>query len=396
MMRLSKVTNFSPVTCIEVHQGFSNFYVCAIKAKDLLRICQPIRAEVLDGEVAHDPLDIGLFRPSGPQRKVAEKRPEQIAKYISSGMAAFPNSIIIGANLTDEGFLLEEAKWEWNVVDGKLIVQDEARVAAIIDGQHRLQGYELIRQQNPTDVCLEDELVCSVYLNLPITYHAQLFATINTTQRKVPKNLIYQLYQIDMDEKQPKYWSPEVLSVYLARALGLDPNSPLHNKLVLAIDKGESPSSNEWKVSLSAVVEGLLKLYSSRPFDDRDQFYAKSMEEKTRNVLKNDGSPWRHLYLENKDREIYENLVDFLSKFFNFDTDNDSAFKSSIGISSILEVLSEVLKENSGNYEKIKDRITESLKSIKFSDISKDKTTKNKKNLKEALFQAFSVKSKDI
>lgn len=396
MMRLTKVTNFEPVNCIEVHQGFSDFYVCAIKAKDLLRICQPIRAELLDSEVENDPLDIGIFRPSGPQRKVAEKRPEQIAKYISSGMAAFPNSIIIGANLTEEGFLLDEEKWEWKVDNGKLTVQKGARVAAIIDGQHRLQGYELISQKNPEDVCLDDELVCSVYLNLPITYHAQLFSTINSTQRKVPKNLIYQLYQIDMDEKQPKYWSPEVLSVYLARALGVDKKSPLKSKLVLAIDKGESPSSKDWKVSLSAVVEGLLKLYSSRPFDDRDKFYAKSMEEKTRNVLNNDGSPWRKLYLENKDREIYENIVDFLSQFYELDTDDDSAFKSSIGISTILEVFSEILKENSGNYEQIRGLITDRLRTIDFAAIPKDKTTKNRKNLKEALFQAFLAKPEEI
>ena len=388
-MNLKKVSNFNPTPCIKVNQGFGEFYICAIKAKELLRICQPIRAEVLDGEIENDPFDIGLFRPSGPQRKVAEKRPEQIAKYIATGMAAFPNSVIIGANLTEDGFLLEAESWEWNVTDGMLTIKDNACAAAIIDGQHRLQGYELLKDENHPS--LEDELVCSIYLNLPITYHAQLFSTINSTQRKVPKNLIYQLYQIDMDEKQPKYWSPEVLSVYLARALGLDPKSPLNKRLVLAIDKNAPFPDQEWRVSLSAVVEGLLKLYSSKPFDDRDNFYAKKMEEKTRDSLKIDNSPWRKLYLENNDRAIYENVVSFLSALYRIDNKADSAFKSSIGISATFEALAELLKNNNGDYEKIRVKLEQSLNTIDFISLPKEKTTKNKKNLKDTIIQAFST-----
>lgn len=388
-MNLKKVLKFNPINCIEVHQGFGSFYICAIKARDLLKICQPIRAEVLDGEIENDPLDFGLFRPSGPQRKVAEKRPEQIAKYISTGMAAFPNSVIIGANLTEDGFLLEEDAWEWKVVNNKLTIEDNSCAAAIIDGQHRLQGYELLSKENSEHPSLEDELVCSVYLNLPITYHAQLFSTINSTQRKVPKNLIYQLYQIDMDEKQPKYWSPEVLSVYLARALGLDPKSPLHQRLVLAIDKSAGPLKKDWKVSLSAVVEGLLKLYSSKPFEDRDKFYSKKMEQKTRDVLKIDDSPWRKLYLENNDRAIYENLINFLNTFYRLDSDPDSAFKSSIGISAIFEALAELLKDNNGKYESIENKLIENLGKIDFANLPKEKITKNKKILKNAIIQSF-------
>lgn len=388
-MNLKRVSKFNPINCIEVHQGFGKFYICAIKAKDLLKICQPIRAEVLDGEIENDPLDFGLFRPSGPQRKVAEKRPEQIAKYISTGMAAFPNSVIIGANLTEDGFLLEEDAWEWKVVNNKLTIKDNSCAAAIIDGQHRLQGYELLSKEIAEHPSLEDELVCSVYLNLPITYHAQLFSTINSTQRKVPKNLIYQLYQIDMDENQPKYWSPEVLSVYLARALGLDPKSPLHQRLVLAIDKSAGPLKKDWKVSLSAVVEGLLKLYSSKPLEDRDKFYSKKMEQKTRDVLKIDDSPWRKLYLENNDRAIYENLINFLNTFYRLDSDPDSAFKSSIGISAIFEALAELLKDNNGKYESIENKLIENLGKIDFDNIPKDKITKNKKILKNAIIQSF-------
>ncbi len=388
-MLLNKIEHFEPLPCIEVKQGFGTFYVCAIKAKDLLEICQPIRADILDGEIDNDPFEAGIFKPAGPQRKVGEKRPEQIARYISTGMAAFPNSIIIGANITDEGFLLDEESRQWIYSNGCISIEDNACAAAIIDGQHRLQGYELIKKSNSNLECLEDELVCSIYLDLPITYHAQLFSTINSTQRKVPKNLIYQLYQIDMDERKPQYWSPEVLSVYLSRALGMDPESALFKRLVLAVDKRPNGLQKDWNVSLSAVVEGLLKLFSSKPLDDRESFHSDKMEVVKRTDLKNDKSPWRFEYINNKDRDIYENVRDFINFIYANDKDMDSAFKSSIGISSILAAFAEILTAFNGNYKNIQSRFKSDIYELKFRALPKDRVSKNKKLLKDSIVSFF-------
>ncbi|MBE3667446.1 DGQHR domain-containing protein [Vibrio vulnificus] len=383
----NRINNFNPVPSIKVTQGFGEFYVCVIKAKDLLKICQPIRAEVLDGEVENDPLDIGLNKPLGHQRTVGKKRPEQIAQYIKTGFAAFPNSIIIGANISEDGYLLEDDKQQWFFEDGYLKIKDDSLVAAIIDGQHRLEGYKLIQDEGGAS--LEDELVCSVYLNLPITYHAQLFSTINSTQRKVPKNLIYQLYQIDMDESKPKYWSPEVLSVYLSRAFGLDKNSPLYGKVILAIDKGDIniPTSHDWSVSLSSLVEGILKLISKKPIDDRDVFYSKKMEVKERTDLSEDGAVWRNLYLTNKDRAIYQNLTAFMQALFS-KLPTDSAFRSSIGITAALDAL-RILLESGGVFEYIEKHMYESLELIDFASLPNEKVTKSKSTLRDVLLLAF-------
>ncbi|RBW65352.1 hypothetical protein DS893_09650 [Vibrionales bacterium C3R12] len=386
-MNRDHINNFKPVPSIKVTQGFGEFYICAIKAKDLLKICQPVRAEVLDGEIENDPLDIGLNKPSGHQRKVGYKRPEQIAQYIKTGFAAFPNSIIIGANISEEGYLLEGEEQQWTFEDGHLKIEDGALVAAIIDGQHRLEGYKLI--QDECGPSLDDELVCSVYLNLPITYHAQLFSTINSTQRKVPKNLIYQLYQIDMDESKPKYWSPEVLSVYLSRAFGMDNNSPLFGKVVLAIDKGELDRrpENDWSVSLSSLVEGILKLISKKPIDDRDVFYSKKMEVKERTDLSEDGSAWRHLYLTNRDRAIYKNLTVFLKSLFS-KLPIDSAFRSSIGITAAFDAL-KILLESGVEFEYLTKHIYESLELVNFELLPNEKVTKSKSTLRNVLLLAF-------
>ncbi|HIF9126811.1 TPA: DGQHR domain-containing protein [Photobacterium damselae] len=386
-MNRNRINSFNPVPSIKVTQGFGEFYVCAIKAKDLLNICQPIRAEVLDGEIENDPLDIGLNKPLGHQRTVGIKRPEQIAQYIKTGVAAFPNSIIIGANISEEGYLLEGDKQQWFFEDGYLKIKDNSLVAAIIDGQHRLEGYKIIQEEGGAS--LEDELVCSVYLNLPITYHAQLFSTINSTQRKVPKNLIYQLYQIDMDENKPEYWSPEVLSVYLSRAFGLDKNSPLHGRVVLAIDKDDTTirASRDWSVSLSSLVEGILKLISKKPIYDRDVFYSKKMEVKKRTDLREDGSAWRHLYLSNKDREVYQNLTSFMKALFSR-LPEDSAFHSSIGITAALDAL-RILLESGEAFEGIKANMNDSFQLINFDSLPNEKVTKSKSTLRNVLLLAF-------
>lgn len=378
--------------CIKVEQGFGTFYACSIQAKDLLTICEPIRAEVLDDDIDNNILDLSIQKSKGTQRKLGRNRPEQIADYIKSGVAAFPNSIIIGANISQEGYLLEDDSRQWNIDNNSIIINKGALTAAIIDGQHRLAGFELLEKGDPA---LEDYLLCSVYMDIPMTYHAQIFSTINSTQRKVNKNLIYQLYQIDMDENEPRFWSPEVLSVYLSRALGVDKKSPFKGKVVLAVLKENEPKLNDWKVSLSSLVEGILKLISSKPREDRDAFYSKKMEQKTRNCLDIDSSPWRERYLNMNDKFIYNSLLSYLSKCFSI-IDADSAYKSSIGATALLEAFKELLGKELMDYSDIDDNIVECFRTINQGGIPQDKTSKNKSLLRDVIIVSFIRKFPDV
>src|SRR5439155_5762480 len=115
----------------------------------------------------------------------------QIATYINTYESAFPNSIILAANYVNYGELQEDETKRWRVesVDGarfQLIIPTSEKMASVVDGQHRLLGF---------DYCSPDrksmELLCSVYMDLPYPYQAYLFATININQRKVNKSLAY-------------------------------------------------------------------------------------------------------------------------------------------------------------------------------------------------------------
>ena len=373
--------------CITVEQNFGVFYACSIPAKELIEICEPVRAEVLEDEIDDTPLDISIKKSTGTQREKIKNRPEQIRDYIRTGVAAFPNSIIVGANISEEGFLLDKDKRTWTVDNNILTISESSLSAAIIDGQHRLSGFELL---DKGDSALDEQLLCSIYLDIPMTYHAQIFSTINSTQRRVHKNLIYQLYQIDMDEKEPQYWSQEVLAVYLARALGVDKESALLNRVVLAIDNEKT--LKDWRVSLSVLVEGILKLISEKPTEDRDLFYSKRMEQKTREDLSLDKSVWRRRYLDKRDKSIYKDLLTFFNVCYEAFDDN-SAYKSSVGCSALLEALNSLLLKDEVDFKYISEILSNAINSIKQKELPLDKVSKNKALLRDVLIAAFLRKS---
>ena len=389
-MTRKKINNEKTYPCIPVEQSFGIFYACSIPAKDLLEICEPIRAEVLEDDIDNDPLDISIKKSTGTQRQLGKTRPEQIMEYIKTGVAAFPNSIIIGANISELGYLLDEEEKTWTVQDNILKVHKGAFSAAIIDGQHRLSGFELLDSNDPS---LNEELLCSIYLDIPMTYHAQIFSTINSTQRRVHKNLIYQLYQIDMDDKEPKYWSPEVLSVYISRALGTDKNSKLKNRIVLALDNEQT--QRDWNVSLSAMVEGILKLISDNPQRDRDSFYSKRMENKIRRDVGEDNSAWRHMYLEMRDKTMYEDLRHFFNLCFSA-FNEDSSYRSSIGCTALLDALRELLLKRNVDYQYIRKLLNETISDIDQSKLPKDKISKNKSTLRDVFIASFIRKSTEV
>lgn len=374
--------------CIEVKQSFGPFYACAIKARDLLKLCEPIRAIAMDDQqVIHDGINIGISKTTGTQRAAHSTRPKQIAEYIKSGSASFPNSIIIGANISNNGFLEYEGSRKWYFNDGKIFIKKGALTSAVIDGQHRLKGFEMLEDNAPE---LDDELLCSIYLDIPMTYHAQIFSTINSTQRRVNKNLIYQLYQIDMDEKNHEVWSPEVLSVYLSRALASDPKSPLNNKLSLAIATKDELPQGEWKASFSVVVEGVLRYFSSDPKGDRNLFFNRStkIDDALRVYLKPDDSPLRRLYLEEKDKKIYLFILNYLTKFYDtFCRSEDCAFRSSIGVDAVLSAGVDVLGFLS--QQEFELNLDLALDSIKFDSLPKDKTSANRTVLKNIIIYSF-------
>src|ERR1700728_4682136 len=299
----------------------------------------------------------------GTQRLVQSNRLRGIADYINREDAAFPNTIILAANFRRADGLIEGDQSEdgetrsdslastseirrWAIEEGQngncwLLIPTEEKLAAIIDGQHRLFAFS---EANAARLSMN--LICSVFLDLPKPYQAQLFPTINSTQKPVNKSLTYELFGYNVEEEKEVYWSPDKLAVFLTRRLAMDDKSPLFGRIIIAPQRDQILESlnrkAEWKISTAVVVEGIMRLYSTNPKKDTAYLLAgQRKERKALGDLRADRSPLRDVYLSNQDAVLYTIVVNFLiacnESFWNTAKDGSFILKT-VGIQALFEI----------------------------------------------------------
>ena len=293
---------FLTLNAFKVSQPLGDFYLTKIKAEDLAKISYSSELRPKDSD------DKSIIEFIGSQRIKKVDKLKQIGRYIDSVEAAFPNSIILAANYNTDGQLIEDEKIRWSVESTdnefyKIVIPTKDRIAAIVDGQHRLDGFK--HTENPDRGATE--LVCAIYIDLPVPYQAYLFSTINHNQTPVNKNVSYILYGYNLEDEKPNAWSPEKLAVFISRQLNSEENSPFFKKIKVApqIDKilmeGEKDS---FAVSTATIVEGILALITTDARRDRDELAKERVNHgRERKNLKvfNDESPLRQYYLNDQD-----------------------------------------------------------------------------------------------
>ncbi len=345
------------VRALKVEQPLGTYYVAVLQANVLLQVAfsDTMSATLRAGEQ--------MYVLDGTQRVVQPNRLQAIADYINREDAAFPNSIILAANYRQDTGLIEGEEPDedaaealenasggdrrWTVEereDGTCILRIPTpdKLAAIIDGQHRLFAFTKAHATR-----LEMNLICSVFLDLPKPYQAQLFATINSTQKPVNKSLTYELFGYNVDEEKETYWSPDKLAVFLTRRLAVDDASPLYRRIVIAPQKDRAltqlTSGSMWRVSTAVVVEGIMRLYTGNP--RKDTAYLLDGHRKERSALadlRKDRSPLRELYLSNQDAVLYTISVNYLKAcnelFWKHATENSFILRT-VGVQALFDVL---------------------------------------------------------
>ena len=336
---------------LRVSQPIGTFYITALPARLLLDVAYS------DAMQAVAQTDGSGYIVEGTQRLPNPKRLPQIAGYIDRVDAAFPNSLILAANFRqDTGFLEDDDQEQesepfkrrrWDVVQSGgeliLVIPTGEKLAAIIDGQHRLFAFADV--QNPAR--LDMQLVCAVFLELTKPYQAQLFATINSTQKPVDKSLTYELFGYNISDDTEDHWTPDKLAVLLTRKLGTDARSPLCGRIIVS-PRRDSALSNlsqgvDWKVSTAAVAEGIMRLFTSDP--KRDSDFLLSPTPKVRSALRNerrDRSPFRELYLTGNDSLIFTAVMNFLNvcnEIFWTGVKPNSFITRTVGIQALFDVL---------------------------------------------------------
>lgn len=341
------------VRALRVEQPIGVYYLAILQARVLLEVAfsDVLSANLREGEDYYD-LD-------GTQRLMNPKRLQMIADYINRPDASFPNSIILAANFRKEDGLIEDDEFEvaeaqpestgrrWSVEeqdDGCCVLRipTKEKLAAIIDGQHRLFAFVKARPQR-----LEMNLICSIFLDLPKPYQAQLFATINSTQKPVDKSLTYELFGYNIEEEDERFWSPDKLAVFLTRKLATDEKSPLKGRIVIAPKKDDTLArisvGAPWKVSTAVVVEGIMRLITSNPKKDTANLL--DTDKKKRSALaslRKDKSPLRVAYLENQDAIIYTMTLNYLiacETVFWSKAGAGSFITKTVGVQALFDVL---------------------------------------------------------
>lgn len=386
---------------LKVSQPFGEFFVISIKAIDLL--------EVTFSDVLRYNEDGSL---SGSQRLLDEKkRLKEISDYIDSQDLAFPNSIIVAANYNEEGFIVnddedKDIRWSFDEKsDGiyDVSIPSPAKIAAIIDGQHRLKGFEgaTLKRQMETD------LIVSVYFDLPSPYQAYIFASINYNQKPVSKSLALEQFGYLTTLSPQNTWSPELLSVFLVRKLNTDKESSFFNHIKVAPQNDKylleiNPKEQEWLVSTATIVEGILRLISTNPKRDSNALNKLKESERLRSLLPNDNSVLRKFYLENNDVFIYKVIVNYfnaVNEVFFVTLKENSFIKKTVGIQALFNVLRIILTEKleidkniSFDYFKT---VLEKFKDIDFSDIFFNASGIGKSRIQNIILIALGYKNID-
>jgi DNA phosphorothioation-associated DGQHR protein 1 len=353
------------IKAIKVSQPLGNFFIISIKARILkdISFSEPLTYLSDDG------------RMKGNQRQINTKRLKEIGKYIDTAEMTFHNSIILSVNNKPDGSIIEEKENRWELIEenGDYIIEfnEDVMAASIIDGQHRMKGFEYIQNESR----LEMDLLCSVFFDLPNPYQAYLFATINGNQKRVDKSLALEQFGYYIENEKKEAWTPEKLAANIARELNFEKKSPLFSSIKLApiYDNEDFAKLNKsnWFISTSAIMEGVLSLITSNYKRDRIEMMNKKMfSGRDRKMVENynDSSPLRQEFLNYKD-EVIKNIVftffhSINDKIWSKVDNSNSYLKKTIGVQALFDLLKEHLKNN----RTFDPKIIESISKVDFSD----------------------------
>lgn len=372
-MENKTTNNYLELNALKVNQPLGSFFVVSIPAENLLDVTfsEPMKYIDNKGNV------------QGSQRVKDEKRLKEIATYIETVEMAFPNSIILSANYNQFGLLKENNQDRWRIESTdngafKLIIPKKIKLAAVIDGQHRLNAFEFIKDKTKLK---EIELLCSIYFDLPNSYQAFLFATINSNQKKVDRSLALEQFGYNVDDEPAKSWTPEKFAVFLSRKLNTDfENSKLYKHIKVAplnVDKLFIENIQEsWVVSTATIVDGITSLISTNPKRDRVLMQQKNwLSGRSRELISEikDPSPLRNLFLDLYDQKIYNIITDYLKavdEFYWQKAPKNSYIIKTVGIQALFDVLKGILKSVNINSESNIDfkKILNNTETLDFSD----------------------------
>ncbi|NSX84332.1 DGQHR domain-containing protein [Agrobacterium tumefaciens] len=313
---------------VKMVQPIGELFVGKIPASALARLAKADIRRITSRE---------MERMSGIQRGLNTGRVAEIKNYIETSDASFPNAFILNLNsayLKARPLSIDVGCGDEQIYCFEVDVGEGA--FSIIDGQHRLSGFQ---GANVGDF----DLIVSFFIDLPVEDQAYLFSTINVTQQKVNKSLVYDLF--DVSETR----SPQKTAHTLSKALNTDEDSPLYRRIKLLglAPKFEDEVLYRAPLSQGAVAAKIVELISSNPMADRD-IYRRGGTIDPEDKSGNEVLIFRTFFAEDKDWAILKVLKNYFKAvadaFPTLWSSPDNPLAKTIGYGALMRLLVDVYK----------------------------------------------------
>ena len=289
------------LNAIQVIQPIGEFYIGVMDAADLVAISY--------SDVRNMKREVEDYL--GIQRELKKPREKEIKEYISTLDATFPNSIIVAIK---GKYVAYE--------NGQMVLTfdefEKARLAKVLDGQHRLAGFD-DSNLNFKDVGGEDkafQLLVTIFVESDISTQAKVFAMVNQNQTKVNPSLVYDLESLSVSR------SPDKTAHQIAVLLNKTEGSPFYRRIkrlgVKTIDADGHQVQGEM-LAQAAFVSNLVKLISPKPREDRNLLLGKkkkflSFSDKTFGYIDHRSLKrcvFRECFIKEKDEVIALNVSNY-------------------------------------------------------------------------------------
>ncbi|ERJ34739.1 hypothetical protein L810_2746 [Burkholderia sp. AU4i] len=169
--RKPKTTKILTVPCIHVKQEKHSFFLTKLDAKTITLLSYA----AVRGQSAEE---------GAVQRVLNTSRIVNIKRFVMNG-GNFPNAFVLNWVNTDQPL---------EFTDTDIDIPMVAQSAQIIDGQHRIAGIREAIQEDERWSKLEVPVV--FYAGLGTQECADIFLSINTEQKPVPRSLVFDLYGV--------------------------------------------------------------------------------------------------------------------------------------------------------------------------------------------------------
>lgn len=280
--------------CLKVEQPIGTFYVASIDGRILRDITYSDIRRIEEKEKRDVETYLGI------QRELKPKRVDEIKQYVQTADATFPTSVIIA--IDDRCASFDEEKREMTLtefVDEKnpnnsILLRNSAK---ILDGQHRLAG---LADYHASGFALN----VSIFIDADIETQATIFSTVNLTQTKVNRSLVYDLFSL------AKSRSPQKTCHLVAVALDQNKKSPFH-KRIKRLGTATKGRYNE-TITQANFADMLMPYISTDPVKDRD-LYLTDHEPEDPSQADLQKQIFRGFFIADEDLKIAEIVFNYFS-----------------------------------------------------------------------------------